>query len=295
MDGGIPASSPAVRVVTPATRRLLVGATVLVVLAGTSLYLAPEQTADWFAWTVTPPVTATVLGAAYWASAVVEWTSARATAWADARIAVPSVFTFTVLTLVVTLVHLDRFHVGAENALRPQVIAWAWLAIYAVVPVLLGFAWWGQRRVAGVDPARHPLPPVARATCVAMAVVLGTQGLLMLLAPAAVVTWWPWDLTDLTARAIGAWLVGLAVSAAGVARENDACRSRPVAWGALVLPALAGIGLARYSDDVDWASAGSWAVLAVLVAWAVLGGALVALGRGCTGGASTPTTREVPT
>lgn len=292
MDADTRAGSPAVRVVTAATRRMLVAATLLVVLAGTSLYLAPEQTENWFAWTVTPPVTAVVLGAAYWASAVVEWTSARATAWADARIAVPSVFTFTVLTLVVTLVHLDKFHIGADHDLRPQAIAWAWLAIYAVVPVLLALVWWGQRRVPGVDPARLPLPAAVRGACAAMTVVLGAQGLLMLLAPAAVATWWPWDLTDLTARAIGAWLVGLAVSAAGVASENDARRSRPVGSGALVLPALAGIGLARYSGDVDWSSPASWTVLGVLVAWAVLGGALLALGRGRARG-SAPTPREV--
>jgi hypothetical protein len=114
----------------------------------------------------------------------------------------------------------------------------------------------------------------------------------MLLAPAAVATWWPWDLTDLTARAIGAWLVGLAVSAAGVAWEDDARRSRPVGSGALVLPALAGIGLARYSGDVAWSSPASWAVLAVLLAWAVLGGLLLTLGRGRAGG-SAPTPREV--
>lgn len=294
MDADTRPSTRPVRVVAPATRRLLVVATVLVVLAGTSLYLAPEQTADWFAWTVTPPVTAVLLGAAYWASAVVEWMSARATAWADARIAVPSVFTFTVLTLAVTLVHLDRFHVGPGQAFRPQAIAWAWLTIYAVVPVLMAFVWWGQRRVPGIDPARRALPAVVRGACVAMTVVLGAQGLLMLVVPATVAMWWPWDLTDLTARAIGAWLVGLAVSAAGVARENDARRSRPVAWGALVLPALAGVGLARYSGDVDWSSAASWAVVAVLLGWAMLGGALVVLGRIVGVEGSPPRTSDVP-
>ncbi len=102
-------------VVSPALRRLLLVAAVLVFLAGLQLFVFPLRTEDWFAWTIAPPMTAVFLGAAYWSSAVLEIAGARAAGWAEARLAVGSVLVFTTLTLVVTLVHLDRFHLGAEH------------------------------------------------------------------------------------------------------------------------------------------------------------------------------------
>ena len=253
-------------------RRLLLLATALVALAGISLYLAPQQTEDWFSWTVTPPVTAVVLGAAYWASASVEWTSARATAWAHARVAVPSVFVFTLATLVVTLVHLDRFHLGADVPAPTRIIAWVWIAIYALVPVLMAVVWWRQQRLDGDDPPRErPLALWLLAICTALGVLLVGLGMTMLVAPSVVTAWWPWELTPLTARAIGAWVLGLGVSALGVVAERDAQRSRPVAVGAVVLPLLAGIALVRQFDDVDWQQPSAAAVVVVLAMWASVG------------------------
>ena len=40
--------------VTAGMRRLLLVATVLVVLAGVQLFVFPTRTQDWFAWTVSP-------------------------------------------------------------------------------------------------------------------------------------------------------------------------------------------------------------------------------------------------
>jgi len=273
-----PVARSQVRPVTPGMRRVLRLATALVVLAGLPLFLAPGQTADWFSWTVSPPVTAVVLGAAYWASGAVEWTSARARAWANGRVAVPGVAVFTLATFVVTLVHLDRFHLAADLALHTRAITWAWIAIYGLVPLLLAVVWWRQQRVDGGDPARdRPLPPWLTTLCVALAALLAGLGLTMLVAPSAVIPWWPWELTPLTARALGAWVLGLGVSAAGVAAERDAGRARPVAVGAVALPVLAAIGLARASGDVDWGSLGAAGVIVTLVVWAMLGVVLLRL------------------
>lgn len=261
-------------------RRLLVVATVLVFLAGTSLYLAPTQTQTWFAWTVNPPLTASFLGAAYWASATVEATSARVGAWANARVAVPGVLSFTVVTFVVTVVHLDKFHLGGDVPPRTRAIAWAWLAIYALVPVLLAVLWVRQQSVAGVDPARtRPLPTWLRAAVAAMGALLAVGGVALLLAPDAAGQQWPWELTPLTARAIGAWLLGLGVSACAVAVEADAVRARPVAVGAVALAALAAGALVRHSGTVDWSSAGARLLGAALLVWAVLGAAIIACER----------------
>ena len=108
-------ASTEARPLIPPMRWLLYVAAFLVFLAGLVLFVFPLRTAEWFAWTVNPPMTAVFLGAAYWASAGLELTGARSASWGAARLAVMPVFIFTTLTLAVTLVHLDRFHLSPAN------------------------------------------------------------------------------------------------------------------------------------------------------------------------------------
>src|SRR5438445_7016729 len=153
-----PGPSPSVRPLTKWMRWLLYAASLLVFLAGLQLTLLSEQTATYFAWTINPPITAAFLGAAYWAAVPVEVIAARQSSWAEARVAVPSIWLFTTLTLVVTLVHFDKFHFSSP-VLSAQGAAWFWLAIYAGVPVAMLLISWHQIRVPGGDPPHGPAPP----------------------------------------------------------------------------------------------------------------------------------------
>ena len=132
--------------VAPAMRRLLYVAALLVFLAGVQLFVFPLRTARYFAWTIDSPMTAVFLGASYWSAVGLEVGAARAARWSGARIAVPAVFVFTTVTLVVTLVHLESFHLDGDLPLTTRAVTWAWLAIYAVVPVLMVAATVSQRR-----------------------------------------------------------------------------------------------------------------------------------------------------
>ena len=58
------------------------------------------------------------------------------------------------------------------------------------------------------------LPLALRLLLGAIAGVLLLYGVALLAVPVQAATWWPWPLSDLTARAIGAWLVGLGWAAA---------------------------------------------------------------------------------
>ena len=147
----------------PAMRRLLLVAAALVFLAGLQLYVFPLRTADWFAWTIDVPMTAVFLGAAYWSSAVLEVAGARSAGWSRARLAVWTVLVFTTLTLVVTLVHLDKFHLGAEHPGSARAVTVGWLAVYAVVPVvmvaLLVLQTRQVRTAAALVPTARDRPP----------------------------------------------------------------------------------------------------------------------------------------
>ena len=60
-----------------------------------------------------------------------------------------------------------------------------------------------------------------------IAAVLLFYGVALLALPAYAAAWWPWTLSELTARAVGAWLVGLGWSAAQGQSSTDPRTVRP--------------------------------------------------------------------
>lgn len=245
-------------------RFLLVVAGVLVLISGVQLFIFSEQTDRWFAWTIKPPLTAAFLGGAYWSSMFLEFLAAREAFWAHARVATSAVLTFTILTLGVSLLHLDRFHFGSQD-LVTLIATWAWFAVYAVVPPLLAALLLVQQRAPGADPPlAAPLPAWLWPIIGLQAAALFTVGMMMLVAPQFSMALWPWQLTPLTARAIGAWLVGLSVAAAHVLREGDFTRVRIVQISSTVFVILQAIALARYPAEVAWNDPRLWIYAAFL-------------------------------
>jgi hypothetical protein len=253
--------------VTRGMRVLLVVAAVLVFLAGLQLTVFPTRTAEWFSWTIDVPMTAVFLGAAYWSSAVLEVAGARSRTWGRARLAVWTVLVFTVLTLVVTLVHLDKFHLGAEHPVGARAITWGWLAIYAGVPVAMVAGLVLQARAGGArDADVVHLPTGLRWLLVGLAGVLLASGAALLLAPGWAAEAWAWPLTPLTARAVGAWLVGLGWAAAHASRVDDGASVRPVGLTGAAFVVLEAVALLRHGDALTWSS---WQAAAYVVglAW----------------------------
>lgn len=247
-------------------RVLLLVAAVLVLLAGLQLTVFPTRTDEWFSWTIDVPMTAVFLGASYWSAVVLEVAGARARRWERSRLTVWAVLVFTTLTLVVTLVHLDRFHLGAAHPVSARAIAWAWLAIYAGVPVMMVLGLVTQARVVrNARPVRavgSPLPAVLRWLLVALAVVLVTAGVALLLTPAWAAEAWSWPLTPLTARAVGAWLVGLGWAAAHARLIDDSDDVRPLGLTGACFVVLQVVALLRHGDVLDWST---WQALAYVV------------------------------
>ena len=288
-----PASRHGDRVV-PAMRWLLGLAAVLVFLAGVQLFVFPQDTATRFAWTIDPPMTAVFLGASYWSAVGLELSGAVARYWTVARMAVPAVFVFTTLTLVVTVGHLDRFHLAAELPAATRSVTWGWIAVYAVVPVLMALAWWLQSRAGTAVPTPGGLPRLLRATLAVLAVGLVALGLALLVAPQWADAAWPWPLTPLTGRAVGAWNVGLGVAAGHAWLVDDAYSLRPIGVTALAFGVLQGIALTRYGDDLDWSSIPAVCYVVGLVAITAVGVWLLAAGRRSTPHADDPTRATGP-
>lgn len=175
--------------------------------------------------------------------------SAREPAWARARVGVFGVWLFVTLTLVATLLHLDRFHFD-DPGLVPRGAAWLWLVIYAIEPPAVLAATVLQLRAPGRDrPRERALPPWYRLLLASEALVLLAVGGWLFLAPASV-AWWPWVLTPLVSRAMAAWLLGLAVVLATGAWENEPRRIRIAAVSAGALGVLQLVAVARYAGDL---------------------------------------------
>jgi hypothetical protein len=252
-------------------RWLLYAASGLVFLAGFQLFILTEYTDKYFAWTINPPITAAFLGGSYWASVAVELIAARERFWARARIAIPAVWLFTTLTLIVTLIHIDKFHFNSPD-LIPRFAAWFWLAIYAGVPIAMLLVLITQRRLQGGDPPRElPFPIWLR-------IILPAQGAIMLIVGASLfaststtISIWPWKLTLLTGRAIGAWLLAVGVAAFHAMWENDLYRIRPLGGGFAVIGVLEIVALLRYPQSLDWTLTQTWVYLIIILTVLVVG------------------------
>lgn len=259
------------RQVTTGMRWMLLIASGLVFTVGIQLYILTEQTERFFAWTINPPLTAAFLGAGYWASFAMEFLASRKRLWAHARIAVPAVLIFTTLTLVATLLHLDRFHLN-DPSFVTRMAAWVWLAVYAIVPPVMAVLLVLQMRTPGYDPPRQaPLPRWIHLILRLHAVVMLPLGAALFLAPQAAAPLWPWMLTPLTARAVGAWLLALGVAAAHSSRENDWQRVHIATISYTVLGFFQLLALARYPQVVDWTMPAAWIYVIFLVSILLVG------------------------
>jgi hypothetical protein len=259
------------RELSASMRALLYTASLLVFLQGIPLLFRTTRTDRYFSWSITPPLTAAFLGAGYWASCVFELAAARQLLWARARIAVPAVLSFTALTLVATLQHVGRFHLHAVAPIA-RTATWAWLIIYAVVPVAMTVLLVRQLRAPGEDPPReHRLTVWFRYPLGAQGVGYAAAGAALFVLPSHN-SWWPWSLTALTAQAVGAWLLGMGIIALHAIIEDDWFRIEPAMLGWVVIGALQLLALARFGTAVSWHSPGAVLYLTLVITATLTGG-----------------------
>jgi hypothetical protein len=255
---------------SPGLRWFLGVSAALAAIAGVELFVGAGDTDRFFSWTIEPPLTAAFLGAAYWAACLLLAWAARQRDWPRARTALPPVATIAVLLLAATLIHLDRFHHDLYGRF--------WVVVYAIVVPLLAYLIWTQPKGSGTGPEpQRPLPGWLRIALGAQGAALLVFGLLLYTAPVALHSIWPWPLTPLTGRAIGAFLCGFGVAAGFALRENALQRllGSALAWAAL--GALELLAVAIHAGDLT--ASGAATALYVAFFASILGlGAYGALG-----------------
>ncbi|WP_207555837.1 hypothetical protein [Intrasporangium flavum] len=185
------------RVLLP-TRVLAWGIVPFLAVAVVLLLGFPSDTRRLFAWPISPPLTAMVLASAYLGGVWFFVRTARAHRWALVSAGLPAVTLFAALLGIATVVHWDRFTHGSPAF-------WVWAALYFVAPPVVAVVWVLNTRVA--RPPRDDercVGAVARGVigCGGAASLL--LGVLLWVAPGSLSRVWPWALTPLTARVVGA-------------------------------------------------------------------------------------------
>jgi hypothetical protein len=244
-DGAGTGSDP-LRPTTPGVRGGLVGIAAVIFLLGLSLFVFPGHTDRLFAWTIQPPLTAAFLGASYWAATTLALACAAEREWVCARAFAPPYLIAGVVLLVVTLVHIDKFHMD-------EVTGWAWLTLYAIFPPAMVALLLQQIRVPGEEPPRlAPIPSAALGVLALQASVMVLLGTALVLVPLDAAALWPWPVTALTGRAIGVFVLAQGALIFTVCREHDWGRVRPAMLQYALLGVLHLVALLRFSDTVEW-------------------------------------------
>jgi hypothetical protein len=184
--------------VLASTRALAVGIVPFLVAGVVLLYGFPGDTRRLFAWPVTPPLTAMVLASAYLGGIWFFLRAARASRWALVSAGLPAVALFAALLGVATVVHWDRFT-------HDHPAFWVWAGLYFVAPPAVVAVWLANARAA--TPPRQDerrVGPVTRAVIGGGGAVSLALGVLLWAGPGLVSRVWPWALTPLTARVLGA-------------------------------------------------------------------------------------------
>ncbi|MGO4596552.1 hypothetical protein [Terrabacter sp. 2RAF25] len=255
------------------TTRVLSGVLVpILVTAFVILYGFPSDTERLFAWTIRPDLTPMVLASAYLGGAWFFVRVLRERRWARVGAGLVAVTLFAGLLGVATMLHWDRFN-------HRHVAFWLWAALYFTAPVLVLAAWLANQRTASPPrPAELRLGGLARTVVAVGAGLALATGLVMEVTPATVIPVWPWVLTPLTCRVVGA-VFCLGSAGLVVVRDPRWVRVRLMVEVETVMLALMLVALARARTDLrtdrvlTWLLVGGFvATLAASVAlWARMG------------------------
>jgi hypothetical protein len=163
---------------------------------------------------------------------------------------------------ITTILHWDRF-------LHGNLAFWLWVALYFTTPFLVFAVFLANRRenVPGAaDELR--LSPVAAGAMVVAGGLSVVMGAFLYLFPQRAIDSWPWHLTPLTARMLGA-IFALGLAGLGAAWERRWSSARilvEVAGIMLVLILVAGL---RAHREFDAANPLTWLLAAGFVGTAV--------------------------
>ena len=255
--------------VLPVTRWAALIVFFILVPAWTILWVAPDRTADLWAWMIKPELTPIFLGSGYGAGAYFFWRTYRAEGWHPSSPGVLGASVFAGLMVIATGIHWDRFNHGDAPALA-AVAFYAWTIVYIVSPFAVFAIWWRNQATDPRTPGSHDprVPSSARLAARAFAAGALGVGLLFFVVPVVAIDIWPWQLTPLTARVLASLTVQVGVGALVLSLDPRWSTWRLIVHTYFVATALLLIGAIRAFGDFDTGNPLTWMYLGGLLATA---------------------------
>jgi hypothetical protein len=236
------------------TRVLAAAIVPFLVLAFIVLVPWPTDTKRLFAWEIKPTMSAMVLGSVYLGGAYFFFRVVRASRWHTVAGGFVPVGTFATLMGVTTVLHWDRF-------LHGNVAFWLWVALYFSTPVLVFAVFFrNQREYASAADSSGRIGSVAAGVLVLVGATSMATCVFLYLFPARGVAVWPWHLTPLTARMLGA-IFALGVTGVGAWWERRWSAVRILLQVAGFMLVLILIAAARAHSQFDTSNALTWLFL----------------------------------
>jgi hypothetical protein len=255
---------------TDTLTRVVAGFLVLILVDAAQLLLFyPGRTATLWAWKLQPEVTAMLLGSVYLAGAYFFARLLFGAPWRHVAAGFPAIVLFVWLAAVATILHEDRF-------IKDGLPFAAWVTLYTVTPIGVPLLYLYNRRRAG-PPEGRALPRGLRIALAAAGGALVALGLVCFVAPDVAIDAWPWTLTPLTARIIGAVIVLYGAVWPSVAWEGTWRGARIPLQAHVAGLAFVLLAVARGQDEIDWGNAlavvfvgvaGGMLAISAALAWA---------------------------
>lgn len=179
------------------------------------LFFWPHDTDKTFAWTIVPSMTAMMLASAYIGGVYYFVGVITAKRWHHIKVGLLPVSAFASSLGVATVLHWDRFN-------HSHISFFTWTALYMTTPFLV-VATWLRNRVTdpGTADLNDVLMPRLWRWVMGIGGVIGIViSLLLFLQPARMISVWPWQLTPLTARVIGAIFALPGMAGLGIALDS---------------------------------------------------------------------------
>ncbi len=244
------------------TRIVIALVIVVLILAFLLLYLFPDHTDEWFAWTIKPKMTALMMGAGYIGGGYFFLRVLIERKWHRVQLGFLPITGFTIFMLLATFLHWDRFNQGS--------FAFGlWTVIYILTPFLVPFLWW-RNHVA--DPGTFDAndATISLRTRQMLTVISIAGSLLFFIVPAIRIAFFPWMLTPLTARVGAGWWFLAAATVLTIASDARWSAARILVESGTIALVLMLIGVARAWSDFNpanpmtWIIPGSFAALIVI-------------------------------
>ena len=237
---------------------------IVLFLAGCGMFFLPKVVAPFWPWTVAP-FNASFLGAVYAAAMIAAVMQTAYARWSPTRIVTPMIFIFTLIIILLSLVHLDRF-----DFQRPEV--WIWFALYIVIPINAGVHIYLYRQIPPADTT--PPSMFGKNLLLIQGIILGVYGMALLVIPTTAASIWAWKIDIFHAQLYSVTFLTPALGAILLVKAASKVEwlSMGLTQSALGLLPLIGLVVVDASAKrVNWDSAGAWIWITLFSAIFIIG------------------------